>query len=188
MFRWDDCPLALFDQYIEVGTVRRSAFQTEECAFVEVWLASFFTRVHLREECWQPKRRPIYGVAKQIRKLSEHKPVCVVLLCDDGQQDTLLWGRAILLLLRELERDATLRHAILFLRDSAEDTAAFLQTNHWRTEADAEAMHAFLDLPEATVFGQANYYVNQENIHIRTKARQLPHGLWEYFNATLHEK
>ena len=185
MFRWDDCPLELFDQYIEVGEVKRSPFQEQACTFVEVWVASFFHKDHLRAECSQPKRRPIYGVAQQIRKLSENKPVCVVLLCDDNQKDTLLWGVALFLLLRELQKDGTLKYCILFLRDSTEEIDAFLHTARWRTEKDAAHMRNFLGLPDAVVYGQPNYYVNQENIHIRIKDRELPSALNAYFTATL---
>ena len=175
MFDWNGCPVGLFDMYMEVGEVKEAKIKAEECIFVEVWVTSTFARQCVRTESKHPARRAIYDVLKQIRALCGNKPACIILMCDDKRDDTILWGGAILLLLNALAKENRLKYAILFARGSEEDTDSLVQTTTWNTEKEE-----LLLLLDAVVYGQANYYVKQENPHIRSHHDKLPSLLKEY--------
>ena len=108
MFNREGSPAGLFDMYIEVGDVKKSKFESNNSVFIEIWIVSHFARNCIREECRQPVRRPIYDVLQQIKEMCGEKPANILFMCDDTQNDTILWAEAILLLQQELEKQKIL--------------------------------------------------------------------------------
>ncbi|MBQ2265864.1 MAG: hypothetical protein II342_00540, partial [Clostridia bacterium] len=95
MFNWDSCPIDLFDLYIEVGEVKKSKTEYDGCVCIELWIKSTFSNTCVREECKNPIRRPVFGVLKQIRKLCDDKPVCLMIMGDDNSNAVMHWGSVI---------------------------------------------------------------------------------------------
>ena len=176
MFCWDNCPPELFDLYIEVGEVKESEVKDKDCVYIEVWLASFFNTGAVRQECARPVRRPIYGVIKQIRKLSGGRPVCLILMCDDNRDDTLLWAVAIRLLLKYLQPSCSL----LYIRKTRQETEEFVRNLHVRREEDRKVFQNLETFTTATLYSCPNRYTPcTENA--------LPPQLQYYVNCTKQE-
>ena len=154
---WSGCPVGLYNLYMEAGEVRAVAVEGAPCVYVEVWVCSVFSKNCVRPECRAPVRRTIYDVVKQIRKLSGGKPVCLVFLSDDRQDDPADWSVALWLLVQQLEAEGLLGHALLYTKKTPERLEAFGRTV-WRTEQDRERFLALFARLDAVVYGQANPY------------------------------
>ena len=187
MVNWEGCPLELFDRYIEAGTVKKSKFQTEDCVFIELWLTATFTRKHVREECMHPVRTPIYSVLKQVKEMCGSKPACIMILCDDVGVDTIDWGAGIYLLLKELEKENIIKHSMLFTKNDENTVVNFSETMQYFSNQEQETILLLLDMLDAIVFEQPNYYVKQQNVRIKTRAGELPPLLGDYIKVAQAE-
>lgn len=184
MFHWDGCPPGLFNSYIEVGDVKKSKFQSEDCEFIEVWIASHFARQTIREECENPTRTPIYGVLKQIKEMCGSKPVCIIFMCDDMGVDTLEWGVAVYLMLNQLKQENIVKHSMLFTNNDEETVLNFAGAMKYFSNQDQETILLLLNMLDAIVYQQPNYYAKQQNMQIKTKADGLPPLLNDFIQAT----
>ena len=181
MFNWDDCPLKLFDQYIEVEDVRLSDVQSEELAFVEVWISSFFN-CKKADDCKEPVRRPIYGVVKQIKKLCGTKGAMIAVMCDEGSVDTSEWGVAVCLLLEQLKEEGLLKYSILFTKKNEAEIEA-IKTKRWQTERNRELFCALTDMLDVTVYQRANVNADGSRSSIVPKDPQIPSVIKDYLNV-----
>lgn len=151
---WDNCPLELFDLYLEVRDVKPAAYRCDECVFVELWVASFF---------WAGKdnadivRRPIYGICKQIRKICGSKPACVVIMSKEGDLDPVRWGPALWLLLNQLQKENALQYAMLYTVSTPAKVRELSTSKAWRQEQDAQRFQKLLETLDVIIYGQANY-------------------------------
>lgn len=179
MFRWEGCPLELYDVYMEVGEVKESDVKSEECCYIEVWLSSFFVKNPVRKPCVASVRRPVYGIIKQIRKLCGTKPACLILMCDDLSDDTLLWGVAISLLLRHLAP----AYALLCVKKTEAETESFVRNLNCRSFKDKETFQNLPTLPDAIVYGCPNRYADRTNASVKSNTPTLPTALEAYLNA-----
>ena len=187
MFNWDGCPQGLFDRYIEVGEVKKSKFQTEDYVFIEIWVTSSFASNCIREECRESARRPIYGVLKQIKEMCGERPGVILFMCDDMQNDTILWTEAILLLHRELKNRNIVKHSVLFARDSKEETENFVKNACWHSDKTKEKALRLPKIPDAVIYGRANCYVKSENAYVYSKTSELPDEIKNYIQFTLKD-
>ena len=184
MFNWDGCPPGLFDSYIEVGDIKKSKFQTEDCVFIEIWVTAHFARNYIREECKHPMRTPIYGVLKQIKEMCGSKPVCIIIMCDDMGVDTIDWGVAIYLMLKQLEKENIIKHSMLFTKNDEKTVLNFAAIMKHCSNQDKETFLLLFNMLDAIVYQQPNYYAKQQNMLIKTRAGGLPPLLNDYIKAT----
>lgn len=180
MFDWNGCPPNLFDTYIEVGDVKKSDFESSDCVFIEIWIASHFSHICIREECKNQERVPIYGVLKQIKAMCGNKPACIVFMCDDMQNDTILWGEAVLLLQQELIKQKITKYSILYARDSEEETKNFVRSTNWHSHKSKESILSLLNTTDAVIYGQCNYYSEAESTYVHSKTGELPAVIKDY--------
>lgn len=61
--------------------------ETEDCVYLEIWVGSSFSKEHIRPECEDIRRRPIYGILKQILKLCAQKRAGLGWLLDEAPQE-----------------------------------------------------------------------------------------------------
>ena len=111
----------LFGLYIEVGEVKLSSLKAENCRFVECWISSYFHKNCEREECLNPKRRPIYGVIEYIENLCANENTCVLIMEDDNENAVKSWGTAVYLLVKYLKRIENIKAVMLFTKQTREE-------------------------------------------------------------------
>lgn len=61
--------------------------ETEDCVYLEIWVGSSFSKEHIRPECEDIRRRPIYGILMQILKLCAQKRAGLGWLLDEAPQE-----------------------------------------------------------------------------------------------------
>lgn len=161
MFDWSGCPTGLFDLYMEVGAVQPAGVSTDACEYLEIWIGDSFAKDPVRPECDNIRRRPIYGILKQILKLCGEKKAGLIFMCDDLPSrygsDSTSWSSAIYLLLRELQKTDKLGPSILFSRNTL---SQILQQGSKPTlaEKDRTEYQALYELLDVLVTQQANRY------------------------------
>lgn len=158
MFDWEGCPLGLFDLYMEVGDVKAEA-AGDGSVGIEIWIGSCRAKEFTRPECAEIRRRPIYGVMKQILKLSGEREVRLVFLCDDIESwgnDTENQSGAIYLLLRELKKLGKPIHTTLYTRKSRAQIA--LRSESFGSSRDKTEYDGLYEILDVLVTEQANPY------------------------------
>ena len=166
MFQWDGCPLDLFDIYLEVGEVKVRRKQGKELIGIELWIGSCFRNPPVRPEFARIVRRPVYGILKQIRKLSENRQICLLIMCDDTEgwgNDTTNWSGALFLLMRELKKYSCFRYAVMFTRKSWEQIQEGGSVERFRSESARREYLALYDALDVLVTRQANLYSCPDN-------------------------
>ena len=184
MFNREWCPSGLFDMYIEVGDVKKSKFETNESVFIEIWIVSHFSGNCVREECKKPVRRPIYKVLQQIKELCGNKTANLLFMCDDMWNDTILWAEAILLLQQALENEKLIKHSVLYVRDSKEETENLVRSAKSHFDKSGEIVLSLLNMQTAVIYGQSNCYMKSENAYVYSKAPELPDEIKNYIRST----
>ena len=158
MFDWEGCPLSLFDLYMGVGDVKAEA-AGDGSVRIEIWIGSSMAKEFSRPECAQIRRRPIYGVMKQILKLSGEREARLVFLCDDIESwgnDTENQSIGIYLLLRELKKLGKPIHTTLYTRKSRAQIAQCSESfGSSRDRAEYDGLYEILD---ELITEQANPY------------------------------
>ena len=168
---WKDCPIELFDQYIELRAVKPAEYTCNGCVFVEVWVASCFWAY---PEDAQIMRRPIYWVCKQVKKICGDRPACVIFLSKDGDMDPVRWGAALWLLLNQLKKENVLQYSVLYTQSAPENVRKMCDTNAWRREKDVEQFRKLLDTLDVIVYGQANFKSGSGQIRCKHPAMPAP--------------
>lgn len=169
MFDWKGCPMELFDKYMEVGDVKAVASKDENCVCIEIWVGSGFAKTHVRPECGTIRRRPLYGILKQVEKLCAGRRTHLLFMCDDEEcgfgNDTENWAGAIGLLLRELKRAGIVERTILFTRKSSEQIQSRTMGRFRREDDREEYIYLFRTL-DVLITQQANRYASAEHRQI----------------------
>lgn len=175
MFNWDGCPVGLFDMYTEVGDVKDCQKQAEDLCCVELWVCSDFRNSPLRPECRNIVRRPVYGILKQIVKLSAGRKICLLIQCDEAEgwgNDTTNWASAIYPLLRELQKYQQFFCSVLFTRRSLAQIQENCATMRFRSDREKREYAALFETVDVLVTRQANLYADpaQRSIRFRDAA------------------
>jgi len=117
MFDWTGVPIGLFDVYMEVGEIKALKSAGTDYVPIEVWIGCCSSKNRIRPECRDIRRRPVYGVMKQILRLCGEKQALLIFQCDesgDPGSDTTGQSGTIFLLLRELRRLGKVKNAVVY--------------------------------------------------------------------------
>lgn len=167
MFNWEGCPIGLFDLYMDVAAVK-VAESGEDFVCIELWIPDRYAETH-RPECEGVARRPIYGVVRQLRKLSAGKGIFLLIMGDDipsrHRIDPESWFGALSPLLKELKNSGDLKGCALFTSKSR-DEILLRRCGDFRTEKDQDTYNALFDRLDILVTGQPNRYVSPKNREI----------------------
>lgn len=169
MINLEDCLVALFDLYMEVGEIK--TLETGDGrVWIEVWVGSTFAKERARPECQNVRRRPIYGVLKRILALCGDGKARLIFQCDDVDSwgnDTENQSCALFLLLRELKRLEKLESAVMFTRKTREQirqrSGSFEKK---REKAEYDGLYEMLDV---LVTRQANLHSGGGTVIVRNQ-------------------
>lgn len=179
MFHWEGCPSILFDLYMEVGDVTARAPENEDTVYIEVWVGSSFSKNHIRSQCRDIRRRPVYGIMKQILKLCGNKKAGLIFMADDENQwniDAESWSGSIFPLLSELQKLDKLHCSILYTRKSF-DFILQKKQGQFRRERDKAEYNGLFEMLDILVTGQANPYAPAESRTVHARADSSQDGL-----------
>lgn len=158
MFDWNGCPPGMFDIYVEVGEVKSCGSDPDGSVSIELWTASCLSPRSSLSECASPVRRPVYGVLKQIRKLSEGMPVSLSVMCNGVTCDTVDQSVALALLIKQLKSEGLLKETVIYTGYSKARLEERIQTSKWRRSSDRELFLSLYELTDTVVFEKANRY------------------------------
>lgn len=175
MFDWTGVPLDLFDVYMEVGEVKALDAEGGDYVPIEVWICSCFSQNRIRPECQDIRRRPVYGVLKQILKLCGEKQALLMFQCDesgDPGSDTTGQSGTIYLLLRELRRLGKVKHAVVYSGCFREQVIRGCQSRFFR-ERDREHHIALYRTIDVLILSRYHAYYNSPGCRILSGKEQI---------------
>ena len=173
--------MSLFDCYVSVGEVKKSAVTVDGCVFIEVWLSSCFYSNPVRKECRSSKRRPIYRVVEQIRELAGTNEACILFQSDDRRDDTAAWGAALALILYHLKD--VVKYSVMFTVRSEEGMQEVKEPNYFPTNKDWLLMQYFLENVGVLVMQQENHYVEKASMEMKVRCEKTALLLQKFMGA-----
>lgn len=168
MFDWSGVPLEFFDLYMEAGDVKAVSSEDAESVSVEVWISCRSSRSHIRPECANIRRVPIYALIRKILRLCGEKQAIVLFMCDDSRNpgsDTVGQSGALCMILRELIRLEKLRHAVLYTGYFREQIIREFSGRFFR-EADRQEFIRLYRLIDVLILCQPNRHSPAANRQI----------------------
>lgn len=179
MFNWDGVPMDMFDVYMEVGDVKALPAEGKDYVPIEVWVSCCSAREYIRPECRDIRRRPVYGVLKQILKLSGDKQALLIFQCDESGipgSDTVGQSITLYLLLRELLKLNKVKYSIAYTGYYREQVTALFQSRFRREQNRLNCMNFYRCL-DVLVLSQYNSYAHSPGPKILTGTEEIRNAL-----------
>ena len=171
---YEDCPVGLFDRYIEVGEIKKVELASASCQYIEMWVSSTFSDTFTREECKNPERRPVYDIIKQILSLCDLRPVCLAVMCDDKGVDTVELSASVCQIIKHLKAEGALQHTLLYTKYDEGTALNFVRNVKYISSKDRELCLSLFEEADVIVYNQANAYSSDKNAEIKSVKGTIP--------------
>lgn len=175
MFDWTGVPMEMFDVYMEVGNVKALNAESSDYVPIEVWIGCCSSRNRVRPECRDIRRRPVYGVMKQILKFCGDRQALLIFQCDesgDPGSDTSAQSGTICLLLRELKKLNKVKHTVIYSGYFREQVIRDMKSRFFR-ERDRENHMDLYRMIDVLVLSRYHAYYHAPGSRILSGREQI---------------
>jgi len=175
MFDWTGVPIGLFDIYMEVGEIKALKSAGTDYVPIEVWIGCCSSKNRIRPECRDIRRRPVYGVMKQILRLCGEKQALLIFQCDesgDPGSDTTGQSGTIFLLLRELRRLGKVKNAVVYTGYFREQVIRGCQSRFFREQDQENHMELYRTI-DVLILSQYHAYWQSPGRRILSGREQI---------------